>query len=82
LAADEDNFLYHFANLGATIQRLDTTASSASLASTAVDESLSSAVGADMSETLVRLSETQTAYQAALQSAGSILGMSLLDYLQ
>ena len=82
LAADEDNFLYHFASMGAAIQRLDTTATSASLASTAVDSSLSSAVGADMAQTLVRLNETQTAYQAALQSAGRVMGQSLLDYLQ
>lgn len=31
---------------------------------------------------IVRLTQTQTAYQAALQSAGRILGSSLPDYLR
>ena len=82
LAADEDNFLFHFAQLGATIQRLDATATSATQRATAVRATLSATVDADLPETLVRLNETQTAYQAALQSASRILGQSLMDYLQ
>jgi len=31
---------------------------------------------------MVKLSQTQTAYQAALQSGGSILNLSLLDYIR
>jgi flagellar hook-associated protein 3 FlgL len=81
LATDEDNLLYHFANLGATIQRLDATANSASQSAAAVNATLSSTVDADLPETLVRLNETQTAYQAALQSGARIMGQSLLDYL-
>ena len=37
---------------------------------------------ADLANTLVRLNQTQTAYQAALQSGGKILSTSLLDYLR
>jgi hypothetical protein len=31
---------------------------------------------------VVKLSQTQTAYQAALQSASKIMNLSLLDYLK
>ena len=37
--------------------------------------------GTDITTAVVKLSQTQTAYQAALQSAGKILNLSLLDYL-
>lgn len=37
---------------------------------------------ADLAETIVKLNQTQTAYQAALQSAASIMKLSLLDYLR
>jgi hypothetical protein len=33
-------------------------------------------------ETLVRLSQTQNAYQVALQSGARLLSSSLLDYLR
>jgi flagellin-like hook-associated protein FlgL len=38
--------------------------------------------GADLARTLVRLSEIQTAYQAALQSGGAVLSEFLLDFLR
>ena len=37
---------------------------------------------ARLAQTIVRLNQTQTAYQAALQSAGRIMSSSLLDYLR
>ncbi len=43
---------------------------------------ISSEVDADLPETVVRLSQTSTAYEAALSSATRILQMSLLDYLR
>ena len=36
---------------------------------------------ADLASTVVRLSQTSTAYEAALSSATKILKMSLLDYI-
>jgi flagellin-like hook-associated protein FlgL len=35
----------------------------------------------DLAQTLVELNQLQSAYSAALQSAGSILKLSLLDYV-
>lgn len=46
-------------------------------------ESLVSAeTDADLPSTIVRLNQTQTAYQAALQSAANIMRLSLLDYIR
>jgi len=47
-----------------------------------LDSLVSYEVDADMPETVVRLSQTSTAYEAALSSATKILQMSLLDYLR
>ena len=43
---------------------------------------VSSEIDADMPATIVKLNQTQTAYQAALQSGASIMRLSLLDYIQ
>ena len=43
---------------------------------------ISNEVDADLPETVVRLSQASTAYEAALSSATKILQMSLLDYLR
>jgi len=36
----------------------------------------------DLAKALVRLNETQMSYQAALQTGGKILNMSLMDYIR
>jgi flagellar hook-associated protein 3 FlgL len=81
LAQDEDNLLYHVSNNGAVQTRLEAAASAASAASLSTQQMISKEAGADLSQTLVELSQAQTSYQAALQSASGILGRSLLDYL-
>lgn len=82
LAGDEDNFLYHIGTNGAIQSRLEATDSIASKRTDNLEALISSDVDADLAQTLVRLNQTQTAYQAALQSAGKILSSSLLDYLR
>jgi flagellar hook-associated protein 3 FlgL len=47
-----------------------------------LDQLISNEVDADLPETVVRLGQTSTAYEAALSSATKILQMSLLDYLR
>jgi len=37
---------------------------------------------ADLAKVLVQLNQTQVSYQAALQTGGRILQMSLMDYLR
>lgn len=82
LAKDEDNFIYHVANNGAVQTRLETAASVAADRSLSLEQMMSKEADADLTETLVQLSQTQTAYQAALQSGALVLKTSLLDYLQ
>lgn len=82
LLQDEDNFLFHIAQNGAMQARLETTDSIASDRVFSTEKLISGEADADLAQTLVRLSETQNAYRAALQSGGSILDVSLLDYLR
>lgn len=82
LRQDEDNFLFHIAQNGALQARLETTDSIASDRVFSTEQLISGEADADLSQTLVRLSETQNAYRAALQSGGSILDVSLLNYLR
>ncbi len=82
LASDEENFLYHLGTNGAIQSRLQATDSIASNRTDTLEVLISNDVDADLAQTLVRLNQTQTAYQAALQSAGKILSSSLLDYLR
>lgn len=82
LGQDEDNFLFHLGTNGATQSRLESTDAIAGRRTDTLEALVSQEADADLADTLVRLNQTQTAYQAALQSAGKILGSSLLDYLR
>lgn len=82
LAADEDNIIIHLGTNGAVQARLETAKAVATSRSESVANLISKEVDADLAQTLVRLNETQTAYQAALQSGGTILNRSLLDFLR
>lgn len=82
LTKDDDNFTYQIASNAALQARLDAETSIASNRSAALVKQISHEVDADLTQTLLQLSETQTAYQAALQSGSKVLNLSLLDYLQ
>ena len=82
LRADEDNLLYHLGSNGAIQARLEATAVIGSQRGQTLEALVSKEVDADLAQTIVRLNQTQTAYQAALQSAGRIMSSSLLDYLR
>lgn len=81
-ADDEDNLLFHIGNIGAVLDRLNAAEASSQQRGDSIEQSISAEVDADLAQTLVRLTETQTAYQAALQSGARVLGQSLLDYLR
>lgn len=49
---------------------------------TSIESLVSKETDADLPSTIVKLTQTQTAYQAALQSAANIMRLSLLDYIQ
>lgn len=82
LTADEDNFLAHLGEIGASQSRLETAASSAADRVLNLKTQTSREGDADLADTLVQLNQTQSAYQATLQSAAKIMGMSLMDYLR
>ncbi len=46
-----------------------------------IESLVSSEIDADLPSTIVQLTQTQTAYQAALQSAANVMRLSLLDYI-
>ncbi len=81
LKKDEENIIYQYGLNGATQSRLESSDSAHSDRHSALEAQVSGAVDADLAQTLVNLNETQNAYKAALQSAGTIMNMSLLDYL-
>lgn len=82
LENDEENFIFHFGTNGAMQARLEATLNSVSSRSASIEKLVSHEADADLAQTLVRLNETQNAYRAALQSGGSIISQSLLDYLR
>jgi flagellar hook-associated protein 3 FlgL len=81
LQKDEDNVTYQVANNGNVQARLNTAASLASTQTNSLTTDISNASGADLAQTLTELSQTQTAYQAALASSASIMQLSILNYI-
>jgi flagellar hook-associated protein 3 FlgL len=82
LELDADTIVFHIGTNGAVQTRLETGESIMTKRAQNLEALVSKETDADLAQTLVRLNEVQTAYQAALQSGGSILNRSLLDYLR
>jgi flagellar hook-associated protein 3 FlgL len=82
LGKDEDNFLFHFGTVGSIQARLEAAESIFRSRSESVEGLVSKEADVDLADTLVRLNQTQNAYKAALQSGGTILNQSLLDFLR
>lgn len=83
LTKDEDNIIYHIANNGVTQARLDSAATSASSQLASLQQALTNVSGADVTQSIVQLTQTQSTYQAALQSSSVLLQMqqTLLSHL-
>ncbi len=82
LQKDEETVLFHIGTNGVIQSRLEATTALVKQRGESLGTLVSKETDADLAETLVKLNQTQTAYQAALQSGGKILGQSLLDYLR
>ena len=67
---------------GAVQLRIEVAQSQQTSRSTNIEKQVSNEADADMATSAVKLSQTSTAYEAALSSATKILQMSLLDYLK
>ena len=78
---DEDNMTYQVANNGNVQAQLDTASSLASTQTTALGNDVTNTSGADLVNTLTKLNQVQTAYQAALESSTTIMQLSILDFI-
>jgi len=82
LALDEENLLTHLSNNGVIQGRLEATQNAGAQRVQALEGEVSKEADVDLAESLVRLNQTQAAYQAALQSGARLMSLSLLDYLR
>ena len=82
LAKDEDNIIYNLGSNAAVQTRLTAASQLAQSRSTSLRGLVSQQADADLAQTLVKLNQTQTAYQAALQTGATIMNQSLLNYLR
>ena len=82
LTSSENTLVSAIADNGGVQTRIEASQSQQTDRQTSLDALVSSEVDADMPSTIVKLTQTQTAYQAALQSAAKIMNLSLLDYIK
>jgi len=81
LQKDENNIAYQVANNGVLQNKLTAAAAFVTSNSQNLSQMISNTSSADLMNTMVQLSQTQTSYQAALQSGSKIMSLSLLNYL-
>lgn len=82
LKQDEENIIYHLGENASLQSRLEATLNTAKDEKIQIEGEISRRADADVAQTIVQLNQTQTNYQAALQSAGSVLNLTLLDFLR
>src|SRR5205085_1956426 len=82
LQTSEDNFLVTISGIGAVQTRLEIDSSQNQARFTELQKLASQETDVDLAQTVVKLTQAQTAYQAALQSGAQMLHTSLLDYLK
>ena len=78
----EDGFISALAENGAVQTRIEVNQSQQKSRGDSLVSLVSSETSADLPNTIVRLNQAQTSYQAALQSAATIMRISLLDYIK
>ena len=81
LQKDENNIAYQVANNGVQQNQLTAAATFATSSTQSLNTMISNASSADLVNTMMQLSQTQTAYQAALESGSKIMSLSLLNYM-
>ncbi len=81
LAKDEDNIAYQVGSNGVVQSTLSNTSNVAAQQGTNLTTQMSNDTSANLATTLTNLQQTQTSYQAALQSGVLVMQLSLLNYL-
>ena len=82
LVATEDDLVSALAEHGGIQLRIETNRTQQQHRSDSLESLVAAETDADLPTTIVRLNQSQTAYQAALQSAANIMRLSLLDYIR
>jgi flagellar hook-associated protein 3 FlgL len=82
LKNDEENLLAHISENSLTLAQLTSTGTQLQDRAAGLEKGVADHVGVDLAQTMVQLSATTTAYQAALQSSASIMNLSLMAYLR
>ncbi len=82
LTAAEDAIIGAMADNGGVQTRIEAAQSQQADRATSLESSISAESAADLPSTIVKLSQTQTAYEAALASATKIMNLTILDYLR
>lgn len=81
LTPDEDTITSAVAENGAIQSRIQAEQTQQQSQTTELDSLISGATSADLPSTMVKLNQAQLAYQAALQTAASVMHMSILNYI-
>jgi flagellar hook-associated protein 3 FlgL len=82
LATSEDLIVSSIADNGGVQMRIEAAQAQQTESTASVNQLISTETSADLPSTIVKLNQTQIAYQAALQSATIIMKLSLLDYIK
>ena len=82
LIGSEDKLVSSIAEQGGIQTRIEAAQAQQQTRATNLESLVSGEVDVDLPTALVKLNQTTTAYQAALQSGAKIMQMSLLDYLR
>lgn len=78
---DEDNMVLMMSEVSSDILRLEVASVQQQERYTQMEERISVEADVDFAETIVNLTNTQNAYQAALNSAGRVLQQSLINFI-
>jgi len=81
LAGDDTNLTNAVAENGAVQSRIESEQTEQQAQTTELNTQITNATGADLPTTIVKLNQAQLAYQAALQTAASVMHMSILNYI-
>jgi flagellar hook-associated protein 3 FlgL len=82
LVASEDVLVSALAEHGGVQMRIEASRTQLESRADNLERLASAEADIDLPTTIVRLNQSQTAYQAALQSAATIMRLSLLDYIR
>ena len=81
LQSSEDDLIFSLSRQGSVQLRIEFDVNLNEQRFTDLEENISAEADVDLSQTIVRLTQIQNAYQATLQSAGRVLNSSLMDYI-